>query len=83
MSKACSKTVLVGRPFFIVACMLTARESAGLLAQFQQAELGREVLGEEAQPSTPDRNDLIRRSNESGCRWEGSRRLRGHGIRGC
>jgi hypothetical protein len=45
VSRVGPKMVLIGRPF-IVACMLTARESAGLVGQFQQAELGREVLGE-------------------------------------
>lgn len=45
VSKVGPKFVLVGRPF-IVACMLTARESIGLMSQFQNAELGREVLGE-------------------------------------
>lgn len=44
VSKVGPKLVLVGRPF-IVACMLTAREGAELINQFQNAELGREVLG--------------------------------------
>jgi hypothetical protein len=45
VSKVGPKMVLVGRPF-IVACMLTARESVGLINQFQNADLAREVLGE-------------------------------------
>jgi len=44
ISKVGPKLVLVGRPF-IVACMLTAREGAELINQFQKAELEREVLG--------------------------------------
>lgn len=45
VSKLGPKFVLVGRPF-IIACMLTAREGAELINQFQNAELGREVLGD-------------------------------------
>jgi hypothetical protein len=39
------KMVLVGGRF-VVACWLTARESALIGLQFQNAQLGREVLGE-------------------------------------
>lgn len=44
VSKVGPKLILVGRPF-IVACMLTAREGAELISQFQNAELEHEVLG--------------------------------------
>jgi hypothetical protein len=45
VSQVAPKFVLVGRPF-VVACMLTARDSAALVGQFQNAELSREVMGE-------------------------------------
>lgn len=44
VSRVGPKFVLVGRPF-IVACMLTEREGAELINQFQNRELGREVMG--------------------------------------
>ena len=44
VSRVGPKMVLVGRPF-IIACMLTEREGAQLINQFQNAALEREVLG--------------------------------------